>query len=93
MFKEIFLKHIRDTGACTEEISRFLDILKQLIRTPSVVGSEHPFFLVLQRELDEIGIKTTLHEGVLVAEAPQITPSKLSPRVKGWLKSSTNGPA
>lgn len=68
MFKEIFLKHIRESGGCTEEISRFLDILKQLIRTPSVVGSEHPFFLVLQRELDEIGIKTTLHEGVLVAE-------------------------
>ncbi|MFC2057307.1 peptidase M42 [Campylobacterota bacterium] len=68
MFKEIFLKHVRDIGGCTEEISRFLDILKQLIRTPSVVGAEHPFFLVLQRELDEMGIKTTLHEGVLVAE-------------------------
>lgn len=68
MFKEIFLKHIRETGGCTEEISRFLDILKQLIRTPSVVGAEHSFFLVLKRELDEIGIQTTLHEGVLVAE-------------------------
>ncbi|MCW8820666.1 MAG: peptidase M42, partial [Sulfurovum sp.] len=49
-------------------MSRFLDILKQLIRTPSVVGAEHPFFLFLKRELAEIGIQTSLHEGVLVAE-------------------------
>lgn len=68
MFKEIFLKHLQDKGGCTEEISRFLDILKQLIRTPSVVGAEHSFFLVLKRELDEMGIQTTLYEGLLVAE-------------------------
>ncbi len=49
-------------------LDRFLDILKQLVRTPSVVGSEHPFFLTLKRELEEIGIKTVLYEGVLVAE-------------------------
>ncbi|MGB6020238.1 MAG: peptidase M42 [Sulfurimonadaceae bacterium] len=46
----------------------FLDTLKHLIRQPSVVGSEQPFFLSLKRELDEIGIKTTLYEGLLVAE-------------------------
>lgn len=68
MFKEIFLKHIKETVGDSTEISRFLDILKQLIRTPSVVGAEHSFFLVLKRELDEIGIQTTLYEGVLVAE-------------------------
>jgi len=68
MFKEIFLKHIKETFGDSDEISRFLDILKQLIRTPSVVGAEHSFFLVLKRELDEIGIQTTLYEGVLVAE-------------------------
>lgn len=68
LFKEIFLKQIRETADCTTEMSRFLDILKQLIRTPSVVGAEHPFFLVLKRELDEIGIRTTLYEGVLIAE-------------------------
>jgi putative aminopeptidase FrvX len=68
MFKEIFLKHIKDTLGDSTEISRFLDILKQLIRTPSVVGAEHSFFLVLKRELDELGIQTTLYEGVLVAE-------------------------
>jgi putative aminopeptidase FrvX len=46
----------------------FLDILKHLIRRPSVVGAEHPFFLSLKRELDEIGIRTIFYEGLLVAE-------------------------
>jgi putative aminopeptidase FrvX len=46
----------------------FLDILKHLIRRPSVVGAEHPFFLSLKRELEELGIATTLYEGLLVAE-------------------------
>jgi len=46
----------------------FLDILKQLTREPSVVGAEHPFFLKLKRELEELGIKTTMYEGLLVAE-------------------------
>jgi putative aminopeptidase FrvX len=46
----------------------FLDTLKHLIRKPSVVGAEHPFFLSLKRELDEIGVKTTLYDGLLVAE-------------------------
>lgn len=46
----------------------FLDILKYLVRKPSVVGAEHPFFLCLKRELDELGIKTTLYEGLLVAQ-------------------------
>jgi len=49
----------------------FLDILKHLIRIPSVVGDEHPFFLSLKREHDELGIKTTLYEGLLVAEGSE----------------------
>ena len=68
MFKNFFLKHLQETEGKSAEICRFLDILKQLIRTPSVVGSEHSFFLSLKRELEEIGIKATLHEGLLVAE-------------------------
>ena len=68
MFKSFFLKHLQETAGNSAEISRFLDILKQQIRTPSVVGSEHSFFLSLKRELEEIGIKATLHEGLLVAE-------------------------
>ena len=68
MLKEIFFKRIRETFGESEEVSRFLDILKQLIRTPSVVGAEHSFFLFLKKELDELGISTTLYEGVLVSE-------------------------
>jgi len=46
----------------------FLDLLKQLIRQPSVVGAEHSFFRSLQRELEETGAKVTLYQGLLVAQ-------------------------
>lgn len=46
----------------------FIDLLKHLIRAPSVVGAEHSFFRVLQRELEERGAKVTWYEGVLVAQ-------------------------
>ena len=71
MFKNFFLKHMQETAGNSPEMSRFLDILKQLIRTPSVVGSEHSFFLSLKRELEEIGIEATLYEGLLVAEGSE----------------------
>jgi len=46
----------------------FYDILKQLIRTPSVVGAEHPFFLSLKRELEELNLDVEYYDGVLVAK-------------------------
>lgn len=46
----------------------FIDILTTLLREPSVVGAEHAFFRVLQRELEERGAKVTWYEGLLVAE-------------------------
>lgn len=46
----------------------FLDLLKTLVRQPCVVGAEHAFFRVLQRELEERGAKVTWYEGVLVAQ-------------------------
>jgi len=46
----------------------FLDILKQLVRTPSVVGAEHPFFMSVKRELEERGVEVTYYEGLLVAK-------------------------
>ncbi|MDD4330239.1 MAG: peptidase M42, partial [Aliarcobacter sp.] len=46
----------------------FLDLLKQLIRVPSVTGAEHSFLLYLKRELEEIGIKTQYYDGLLVAQ-------------------------
>lgn len=50
------------------DLFEFLDILKILIRHPSVVSAEHSFFRVLQRELEEIGVKATWYEGLLVAQ-------------------------
>ena len=46
----------------------FIDLLKELIRQPSVVGSEHSFFRVLQRALEERGANVTWYEGLLVAQ-------------------------
>lgn len=46
----------------------FLTLLNLLIRSPSVVGAEHSFFRVLQRELEERGAKVTWYEGLLVAQ-------------------------
>lgn len=53
------------------EIFELLDILKQLIRQPSVVSAEHAFFRLLQRELEELGVKVTWYEGLLVAQGNQ----------------------
>jgi len=46
----------------------FYDILKQLVRVPSVVGSEHPFFMTLKRELEELNVNVEYYDGVLVAK-------------------------
>lgn len=46
----------------------FIDLLKALIRQPCVVGAEHSFFRVLQRELEARSAKVTWYEGVLVAQ-------------------------
>ncbi|MBD3841843.1 MAG: peptidase M42 [Campylobacterales bacterium] len=46
----------------------FYDILKQLIRVPSVVGAEHPFFMFLKRELEELDLDVEYYDGVLVAK-------------------------
>lgn len=46
----------------------FTNLLSLLVRSPSVVGAEHSFFRVLQRELEERGAHVTWYEGVLVAQ-------------------------
>ena len=48
-------------------LSNFRQILRNLVRSPSVVGAEHSFFRVLQRELEERGAEVTWYEGLLVA--------------------------
>ena len=52
-------------------MEQFFDILKQLIRIPSVVGAEHPFFMFVKRELEEIGVKVEYYDGVLVAKGEE----------------------
>ena len=47
--------------------SALVDLLRSLMRSPCVVGAEHSFFRVLQRELEERGADVTWYEGVLVA--------------------------
>ncbi|MBN2781847.1 MAG: peptidase M42 [Campylobacterales bacterium] len=49
----------------------FLDILKQLVRIPSVVGAEHPFFMSIKRELEELDLKVEYYDGVLVAKGSE----------------------
>lgn len=49
-------------------MEEFEDLLKTLIRCPSVVGAEHSFFRELERELHFRGAKVTWYEGLLVAE-------------------------
>jgi len=45
----------------------FLELLGALVRVPSVVGSEEPFFRVLQRELELHGISVRRYQGLLEA--------------------------
>jgi len=49
----------------------FYDILKQLIRVPSVVGAEHSFFMFLKRELEELDIEVEYYDGLLVAKGSE----------------------
>ncbi|MCC2617685.1 peptidase M42 [Aestuariibacter halophilus] len=46
----------------------FISLLNTLLRNPSVVGAEHAFFRVLQRELEERGATVNWYEGLLVAQ-------------------------
>lgn len=56
----------------------FYDILKQLIRIPSVVGAEHPFFMFVKRELEELGVDVEYYDGVLVAKGSEPTSGYIS---------------
>jgi putative aminopeptidase FrvX len=56
----------------------FYDILKQLIRVPSVVGAEHPFFMMLKRELEELELEVEYYDGLLVAKGSDPTSGYIS---------------
>lgn len=59
----------------------FLTLLGHLVRSPSVVGAEHSFFRVLQRELEERGARVNWYEGVLVAQGEQPNSLMLSAHI------------
>lgn len=59
----------------------YLVLLGQLVRQPSVVGAERAFFRTLRRELDDIGVKVTRYEGLLVAEGARPESTYLSVHV------------
>lgn len=59
----------------------FIELLALLMRHPSVVGSEHSFFRVLQRELEERGAQVTWYEGLLVAHGTKPASLMLSAHV------------
>jgi putative aminopeptidase FrvX len=59
----------------------FIDLLKLLIRQPSVVGAEHSFFRVLQRELEERGAQVHWYEGILVAQGNQPSSTMISAHI------------
>lgn len=68
-------------GRILNQFAEFIDLLKSLIREPSVVGAEHSFFRVLQRELEERGAKVTWYEGLLVAQGNQPNSSMFSAHI------------
>lgn len=63
------------------KIDPVVDLLKILIREPSVVGAEHAFFRVLQRELEERGAHVDWYEGLLVARGKKPHSALLSAHI------------
>ncbi len=57
----------RSSGTSHAHLEDFLDLLRQLVREPSVVGTEDSFFRVLRRELEETDAVVTRYQGILVA--------------------------
>ena len=68
---DLFAEMVTNNLASQELPDAYVSLLSSLIRSPSVVGSEHSFFRVLQRELEERGANVTWYEGVLVAQGNQ----------------------
>lgn len=59
------------SSGLSPELYSFLSILQQLVREPSVVGTEDSFFRVIRRELEEFDLKVEYFQGALVAQGTQ----------------------
>ena len=79
--KKLSLFDSRELIDNIENYNLFLDTLKQLIRVPSIIGYEHSFFLYLKRELEELGIKTSYYDGLLVAQGNEPNKGMLSAHI------------
>ena len=79
--KKLSLFDSRELIENIENYNLFLDTLKQLIRVPSIIGYEHSFFLYLKRELEELGIKTSYYDGLLVAQGNEPNKGMLSAHI------------
>lgn len=55
-------------GLDPQLLDEYLDILRNLIREPSVVGAEDSFFRTLMRELQELDVTLHYYQGILVAQ-------------------------
>jgi putative aminopeptidase FrvX len=75
------MQYTHNSPTVAQHQAGLTDILKSLIRSPSVVGAEHSFFRVLQRELEERGAKVTWYEGLLVAQSAEPGPLKFSAHI------------
>lgn len=50
------------------DLSEAINLLRSLVREPSVVGVEDAFFRILRRELEEFPVKVSRYHGLLVAQ-------------------------
>jgi putative aminopeptidase FrvX len=75
------MEKLLERAGQTATFAGLTDLLKSLIRSPSVVGAEHSFFRVLQRELEERGARVTWYEGLLVAQSAEPGPAMLSAHI------------
>ncbi len=60
--------HFIDSRSSKLDLDDFLTTLQMLVREPSVVGTEDSFFRVIRRELEEVGVRVSSYQGVLVAQ-------------------------
>ena len=65
----------------SNDIDEFLNLLRALVREPSVVGVEDAFFRVLRRELEEYPVTVKRYNGLLVAQGSDPESAFLSAHV------------
>ena len=65
----------------SDSMDEFLNLLRALVREPSVVGVEEAFFRVLRRELEQYPVSVTHYQGLLVVQGSDPESAFLSAHV------------